>query len=94
MTTKASGHKTTDQVARKAHEAVDKAANTAGNAEEYTREHLSHADERVREAATHGRQKADDMLGRVNSYVSENPLISIGAAFLAGALYSSLKSRR
>lgn len=94
MATKAGGHDTTDQVAGKAHEAVDRAAETAGRAEEYAREHASHADERVREAAAQGRQRADDVLDRVNSYVRENPLMSIGIAFVAGALYSSLTRRR
>ncbi|SEO48503.1 DUF883 family protein [Aquisalimonas asiatica] len=94
MATKASGHQTTDQVAGKAHEAVDKAAETAGKAEEYAREQASHADERVRDAAAQGRQRADDVLDRVNTYVRENPLMSIGIAFVAGALYSSLTRRR
>jgi ElaB/YqjD/DUF883 family membrane-anchored ribosome-binding protein len=94
MATTASTHETTDQVAGKAHEAVDKAAETAGRAEEYAREHAAHADERVREAAAQGRKRADDMLDRANSYVRENPLMSIGIAFIAGALYSSLTRRR
>lgn len=94
MVTKASGHETTEQVAHKAHEAVDRAAESAGKAEEYARDHASQADERVREASAHGRQRADDLLDRVNSYVRENPLMSIGIAFVAGALYSSLSRRR
>lgn len=94
MAKKASGHETTDQVAGKAHEAVDKAAETTGKAEEYAREHAAHADERVREAAAHGRQRADDVFDRVNGYVRDNPLMSIGIAFIAGALYSSLTRRR
>lgn len=94
MATTGSTHETTDQVAGKAHEAVDKAAETAGSAEEYAREHAAHADEHVREAAAQGRQRADHMLDRVNSYVRENPLMSIGIAFIAGALYSSLTRRR
>ncbi|RDB42940.1 DUF883 family protein [Halomonas sp. DQ26W] len=94
MATNASGHETIDQVAGKAHEAVDRAAGTAGKAEEYAREQASHAEERVREVAVHGRQRADDALERVSSYVRENPLMSIGIAFVTGALYSSLKRRR
>ncbi len=94
MATRASRHGTTDQVAGKAHEAVDRAAETARKAEEYAREHASHADERVREAAAVGRQRADDVLDRVNSYVRDNPLISIGIAFAVGALCSSLRRRR
>lgn len=94
MATKPSGRETTEQVADKAHEAVDKTAETAGKAEEYARAHASHADERVREAAAHGRRRADDVLDRVNTYVGENPLMSVGIAFVAGVLYSSLSRRR
>ncbi len=94
MSIKASGHETTDQVAGKAHEAVDRAAETAGKAEEYTREHTSHAGERVREAAADAHRRADDALDRVNCYVRENPLMSIGVAFIAGALYAWLTRRR
>lgn len=90
----ASEHETTDQFAGKAHEAVDRAAQTARKAEEYAREHASQADERIREAAAHGRQRADDAVDRVNGYVRENPLISIGLAFLAGVIYSWLTRRR
>ena len=94
MATQKSGHETTDHVAGKAHNVVDKTAESAGKAEEYTRQQASHADKRLREAAAHGRQRADGMLDRVNCYVSENPLTSIGIAFVAGALYASLKRRR
>lgn len=87
-------HDTTDRVAAKAHEAVNKAATTAGKAEEYTREHVASAEESVRKAAGKGRDKAEDVVGRVNSYVHENPLLSIGIAFLAGSLYTSMKRRR
>lgn len=94
MATKTTGHQTTDQVAQKAHEAVDWAAETAGKAEDQTRECASHAEERVREAASQGRERADALVGRVNGYVRKNPLISIGFAFLAGAIYSALTRRR
>ena len=85
---------TSDQVVDKAHEAADWATEAAGRAKERTREQASHADERIREAAADGRQHADDMLDRVNGYVRENPLMSIGIAFLAGVLGSSLTRRR
>ncbi|MGM0450714.1 MAG: DUF883 family protein [Pseudomonadota bacterium] len=94
MTTKSSDHETTDQVAGKVREAVNRAAETAGRAEEYAREHASQADERVREAAAQGRRQADDVVERVNGYVRENPLMSMGIAFIAGVLYSWLTRRR
>jgi len=91
---KSGDHETTDQVAGKAHEALNRAAETAGKAEEYAREHASHADERIREATAHGRQRADDLLERVTGYVRDKPLLSVGMAFVAGVLYTSLTRRR
>lgn len=87
MTIKASAQESTEQVAGKAREAVDKA-------EEYAREYASQADERVREAAARGRRRADDGLDRVSGYVRDNPLISMGIAFVVGALSSTLARRR
>lgn len=84
---------TTDQVADKANEAAERMAESAGKAKERTREHVSSADERVREAASQGRQHADDMIGSVNGYVRGNPLMSIGIAFIAGAVCASLTRR-
>lgn len=94
MEQRASEHETTDQFAGKAHDAVDRAAQTARKAEEYAREHASQADERVRETAAHGRQRADEAVDRVNGYVRDNPLMSIGLAFLVGVIYSWLTTRR
>ncbi len=94
MATQANEHDTTDQIAGKAHEAVNRAAKTAGKAEEYAREHASHADQRVREIVVHGRHNTDDMLDRVNHYVREKPLMSVGIAFVAGVLYTTLMRRR
>lgn len=94
MAMKPDEHDTIDQVAGKAHEVVDRAAHTAAKAEEYTRQQVAHADERFREAAAHGRQRADDLLEHVTLYVREKPLMSIGLAFVAGILYSSLTRRR
>lgn len=72
-------HQTTDRVASKAHDAVDSAAESAARAEEYAREQSAHA---------------DDALNQAFSYVRRNPLISIVAAFVAGLLFSFLKSRQ
>lgn len=94
MAMKTNEHGTTEKFAGKAHEAVDRAAEAAARAEEYAREHAQQADERLRESAAYGRQKADDALDRVNGYVREKPLMSLGIAFLAGLLFSLLSRRR
>lgn len=94
MLNRESGHDTTDKVAGKAHEAVDKAADGVGKAEEYARKHGAQAEEQVREAAAKGRKQADEALNYVTSYVRDNPVMSVGIAFVAGALYSSFKRNR
>lgn len=94
MARNAGEHETTDQFVGKAHEAVDRAGETFGRAEEYAREHVSQAEERAREAAAKGRRQADDAVDRANSYVRENPLMSIGIAFIVGVLFSWLTARR
>lgn len=94
MASNAREHETTDQFAGKAHEAVDRAAQGARKAEEYTREHASQADERIREAAAHGRRRTDDAVEQANSYVRENPLMSVGIAFIVGVLFSWLTRHR
>lgn len=72
-------HQTTERVAGKAHDAVNGAADGAAKAEEYAREQAAYA---------------DDALNRAFSYVRENPVISIIAAFVGGLLISFLKSHQ
>lgn len=79
---KTTKHQTTDQVAGKAHEAVDAAAETAGRAEE-----------RLRDSTDDVRGRSDDILNSVAGYVKENPLTSLGLAFAAGTILSSLTRR-
>lgn len=85
---------TADQVVDKAHEAADRAAETADKAKDRVREYASDADERVREAASQGREHAEDMVGRANGFVRENPLMAVGIAFLVGVIGSFLMRRR
>ncbi len=94
MASKQSEHQTTDRAAARAHEAIDRVAERAGRAEETVRERVSDADERFREKVQHGRERTDDLVSAVGTYVRENPLTSIGLAFAAGALLSSLSRRR
>ena len=94
METKTREHDATRQVASKAHEAIERAAKTAGKAEDYAREHISDAAEHIREATAKGREQAEEVQNRVNGYVRENPLLSLGIAFIFGVLYSWLTGRR
>ena len=89
-----SPERTTEQLANKAHEAVDRIAETAAPAEDKLREQAASADERAREAAGRGQEQADAALKTVTNYVRENPLLSMGLAFAAGAIYSSYMRRR
>lgn len=93
MATQSNEKRTTDRVAGKAHEAVDHAAEGIGRAEDEVRERLSGAEEKVREKAQYGKERADDMLGTVGTYIRDNPYTAIGLAFAAGLLYASLRRR-
>ena len=78
-----SNTKATDKVADKAHEAVDKASDAVGKAEE-----------RIRGSAENAQVRSEDLVRRVTDYVHENPLTSLGLAFAAGVIFSSMNRRR
>lgn len=87
-------HGTVDQVAGKLHEVVDKAAENLGSAEERVRAEAKVARERVREGKEYARSQSEELVGKVTEYVRENPLTSLGIAFVAGSIFSALNRRR
>lgn len=87
-------HGTVDQVADKLHDVVDKAAEGLGTAEERVRGEARHAAEKVREGQEFARTQGEEMVGKVTDYVRENPLTSLGIAFIAGSIFSALSRRR
>lgn len=73
---------TTDKMADKAHEAVDRASGAVGRTEQ-----------RIRGSAENTQVRSEDLIRRVTDYVHENPLTSLGLAFAAGVIFSSMNRR-
>lgn len=83
MNTSVSGdHATTDRLSERAHETVDRIAKTAGKGEE-----------RIRHEAADAKERSDETLQAISTFVRDNPLTSLGIAFAAGSLLSALKRR-
>lgn len=94
MSKSASGdHATTDHLSERAHATVDRIADTAGKGEERIRHEAEEAGTRVREAGQKAKERSDETLHAVGGFVRDNPLISLGLAFAAGALVSALSRR-
>ncbi len=86
-------HATTDRLSERAHESVDQVAKTAGKVEERVRHEASEADARVRDAGQKAKERSDETLHSVSTFVGEHPLTSLGVAFAAGTLLSALIRR-
>jgi ElaB/YqjD/DUF883 family membrane-anchored ribosome-binding protein len=88
-----SDHATTDRLTERAHESVDQVAKTAGRFEERIRHEAADAEVRVRDAGQKAKERSDETLQSIGVFVRDNPLISLGLAFAAGALLSALRRR-
>lgn len=88
-----SDHATTDRLSEGAHESVDQIAKTAGKAEERIRHEAADAEARARDLGHKAKVHSDETLQRVSVFVRDNPVISLGLAFAAGALVSALRRR-
>lgn len=67
--------------------------NTAHETKERVKDAVSDATKGVKSAAHDARNASEDALKNVTDYVREHPLITIGAAFAAGALIYSILRR-
>ena len=83
----------TDRAASKARETVDRVSDMADDAEQQARS-------ATRKMRRHAKDLQDDMLdavsdrlGKVDSYVKENPFTAAGIAFAIGAIVSALIRR-
>lgn len=86
-------HCTTDRFSERAHESVDHVARTAGKAEKRLRHEAANAQTRARVAGHKARKRSDDTLDSISDYARDNLLVSVGLAFVAGALLSFLRRR-
>lgn len=72
---------TTNSTADSSKEKLNQAYNLAGEAAAETSQQFK---ESAQEKVAEGKQKATEMAGKAESSIRENPLISVGCAFVAG----------
>jgi ElaB/YqjD/DUF883 family membrane-anchored ribosome-binding protein len=86
-------HDTTDRAAEIAHDTVDRAADVANDAERQLRKAAARKIKQARGLQDEVLDAVDDKLGRVDSYVRENPFTAAGIAFAVGAIVTALIRR-
>ena len=86
-------HDTTDRAAEMAHDTVDRVADVADGAERQVRKAAARKIKQARGLQDDMLDAVDDKLGRVDSYVRENPFTAAGIAFAVGAIVSALIRR-
>jgi len=89
----AMAHDTTDRAADMAHDTVDRVADAADGAERQVRTAAARKMKQARQLQDDMLDAVDDKLGRVDSYVKQNPFTTAGIAFAIGALVSALIRR-
>ncbi|EKE79940.1 hypothetical protein [Idiomarina xiamenensis] len=87
-------HARVDKAAEKAHAAVDKAADAAGRSSDKLHDVADGLKEQAQHFAEQAGQRSRDVSNAVCTYTRENPLKTIGLAFLAGAVVTSLCRRK
>ncbi|MDF1692706.1 MAG: hypothetical protein P1U47_10050 [Zhongshania sp.] len=83
---KNSGHEKTDSAAERVHEAVDRAAAMAGTSEERLKELADELRGHADKLAESARSRSKEVTAVVGDYTRENPIKSIGLAFLLGTI--------
>lgn len=86
-------HDTTDRAAEMAHDTVDRVADVADDAEKQLRKAAGRKMKQARQVQDDMLEAVDDKLGKVDSYVKENPFTAVGIAFAVGAIVSALIRR-
>ncbi len=86
-------HETTDRAASMAHDTVDRVADVAEDAERQVRKAAARKMKQARALQDDMLDTVDEKLGRVDSYVRENPFTAAGIAFAVGAIVSALIRR-
>jgi len=83
----------TNRAASKARETVDRAAEAADDAEQRIRGAAARKVRQAKELQDDMLDAVSDKLGRVDSYVKENPFTAAGIAFALGAIVSAMLRR-
>ena len=86
-------HDKVDAAAAKAHEAVDRAATMAGSSEERLYQLAEELRQQAEGLASSARQRSEALSDAVGGYTRENPLKTVGLAFVLGAVLAFLLRR-
>ncbi len=84
---------TTDHLASMAHESIDRATLKANRAEAEVRDTAARTAEGIEDLEEQALDAARDGLHKSQAFIEQNPLMSAGIAFAAGALLSILIRR-
>jgi ElaB/YqjD/DUF883 family membrane-anchored ribosome-binding protein len=87
-------HKTIDRVAQGAHTAVDKAASAAVAGEDKLHQIADDMSAQASAIAQQAKARSEQVTAAVSTYAKENPIKTVGFAFLAGAVVASLLNRK
>ncbi len=83
-------HEHIDQAAQAVHKGVDSAAQAAGKGEEQIRQVAKQIGEQAQQLSDQAKAQSERVSNAVSTYTQENPVKSVGIAFLAGALVAGL----
>ena len=87
-------HKAIDRVAQGAHSAVDSAASAAGRGEDKLHQIADDMSAQASIIAEQAKARSEQVTSAVSTYAKENPIKTVGFAFLAGAVVASLLNRK
>ncbi|MGD2073877.1 MAG: hypothetical protein PVI91_11400 [Gammaproteobacteria bacterium] len=82
-----------ERVAQAIHEAVDRFAQHAAQAEQRIRDAAAEAQHKVETSKRSARAKGEEAASAVEEYIDKHPWASLGIAFGAGIIVSSLLRR-
>lgn len=83
----------TDRASTAAHSAVDSIADKAATAEEKIRQTAANSQGTFKQKEEEIKQQVSQSMDRTREMAKQNPLATIGVAFAAGMLFSSLLRR-
>jgi ElaB/YqjD/DUF883 family membrane-anchored ribosome-binding protein len=87
------GASATDRVASMARDTVDRVTPKANRAEHDVRDAATKTTEGIKQLQEQAVEAAEEGLRQTRSYIASNPLITVGIAFAAGVLLSTLIRR-
>lgn len=84
----------TDKTVSAAHEAIDSLSERVARTERSVRGMVNDSSENLSARQAEMKAKVDESLDSARGYARENPLMTVGIAFAAGALVAALLRRR